>query len=209
MKNKVFVGLSIVILIGIIVVAIFGFNVDYGYKNYHLVDVKIGQDFNIKDIEAITNEVFPKEKLEIHKAGVYEDNLVIKVTEISDEQKNTLNTKINEKYGLENKVEEIDVHYIPNFRLRDIVKPYILPMLAFTVIILGYMAIRFKKLGSMKVVLQTVILSAIAMLLYGVVIAITRYPVNRVVLPVGVIIYITIISILNGMFEKQVNSMDK
>ena len=209
MKNKVFVGLSVVIFIGIIVVAILGFNVDFAYKNYQLVDIKIGQEFNINDIRNITNEVFPKEKLEIQKAGVYKDNVVIKVSEISEEQKNTLNTKINEKYGLENKVEDIEVNYIPSFRLRDIIKPYILPMLTFTIIILGYMAIRFKKLGSARVVLQTIILSALAILLYGALIAITRYPVNRVILPVGIIIYISIITVLNGMFEKQVSIMDK
>ena len=41
MKNKVFIGLAIVIVIGIIVTIAFGLNVDYSYKNHNLVDVKI------------------------------------------------------------------------------------------------------------------------------------------------------------------------
>lgn len=209
MKNKIFVGLSIVILIGIIVIAVFGFNVDFSYKNYHLVDIKIGQDFNISDIEAITNEVFASQKVEIQKAGVYSDNVVIKVDEISDEQKNTLNTKVNEKFGLENTVEDIEVNYIPSYRLRDIVKPYVVPMIVVTAIIFVYMAVRFRKIGSVKVLTQAAVLTVIAELLYVAIIAITRYPVNRLVLPVGVVIYITILTVLNGMFEKQMSLTGK
>lgn len=203
MKNKIFVGLSVIILIGIIVIAVFGFNVDFSYKNYHLIDIKIGQDYNISDIKAITNEVFANQNIEIQKAGVYNDNVVIKVNEINDEQKNTLNTKINEKFGLENTLEDVKVNYIPSFRLRDIVKPYVVPMVIATAIIFLYMAIRFRKIGSIKVVTQAAVLTIIAELLYIAIIAITRYPVNRLVLPVGVVIYITILTVLNGMFEKQ------
>ena len=205
MKNKIFVGLSIVVLIGIIIIAICGFNVDYAYKNYYLVDIQIGQEFNINDIENITKEVFGKQSVEIQKAGVYSDNVVIKVKEISEEQKNTLNTKINEKYSVENKVEDIEVNYIPSFRIRDIVKPYIVPMLIFSVVIFAYMGIRFRKIGSGKVVAQALVLGVIAELLFMAIIAITRYPVNRLVLPVGVVIYGVILTVLNGMFEKQIS----
>ena len=205
MKNKIFLGLSIVVLVGIIIIAVFGFNVDFAYKNYHLVDIKIGQDFSISDIKAITNEVFANKKVEIQKAGVYSDNVVIKVDEISDEQKNTLNTKVNEKFGLENTVEDIEVNYIPSYRLRDIVKPYVVPMLIVTAIIFVYMAVRFRRLGLVKVLSQAAVLTVIAELLYVAIIAITRYPVNRLVLPVGVVIYITILTVLNGMFEKELS----
>ena len=209
MKNKIFVGLLLVILIGIIIISLLGFNVDFSYKNYNLVDIKIGQDFNISDIEIITNEVFPNQNIEIQKAGVYSDNVAIKVNEITDEQKNNLNTKINEKFGLENKVEDIQVNYIPSYRLRDIVKPYIIPMGIVTVSIFVYMAIRFRKIGIAKVLIQTSILTIIAELLYMSIIAITRYPVNRLVLPVGVVIYITIITVITGMYEKQMSLMGK
>lgn len=205
MKNKVFIGLSIVILIGIIVVAVFGFNVDFAYKNHHLVDVKIGQDFNISDIEVIAKEVFSNQKVEVQKAGVYSDNVIIRVEEISEEQKASLNTKLNEKFGLDNTVEDIEVNYIPSFRIRDIVKPYIVPMLIFSVVIFAYMGIRFRKIGSGKVVAQALVLGVIAELLFMAIIAITRYPVNRLVLPVGVVIYGVILTVLNGMFEKQMS----
>lgn len=209
MKNKIFVGLGIVILVGLIIIVALGFNVDMCYKNYNLVDIKIGQDFNINDIKNITDEVFQKENVEIQKAGVYNDNVVIKVNNISDEQKNLLNTKVNEKFGLDNTVDDIEVNYIPSYRLRDIVKPYIIPLIITTVLILGYMAIRFRKIGIAKVISQAVILTVIAELLYISIIAITRYPVNRLVMPTGVVIYITILTVLTGMFEKQKSLQEK
>lgn len=209
MKNKILIGLAIVILVGIIITVAVGFNVDMCYRDYNLVDIKIGQDFNINDIKTITNEVFQKQNVEIQKAGVYSDNVVIKVNNITDEQKNSINTKINEKFGINNSVDDIKVNYIPSYKLRDIIKPYIIPLIITTVLILAYMAIRFRKIGIAKVISQAVILTIIAELLYASIIVITRYPVNRLVMPVGVVIYITIITVLTGMFEKQKSLLEK
>lgn len=209
MKNKILIGLAIVILVGIIITVAVGFNVDMCYRDYNLLDIKIGQDFNINDIKTITNEVFQKQNVEIQKAGVYSDNVVIKVNNITDEQKNSINTKINEKFGINNSVDDIKVNYIPSYKLRDIIKPYIIPLIITTVLILAYMAIRFRKIGIAKVISQAVILTIIAELLYASIIVITRYPVNRLVMPVGVVIYITIITVLTGMFEKQKSLLEK
>lgn len=209
MKNKIFVGLAIVILIGAIIIATIGFNVDTSYKGYTLVDVNIGKDFNISDIKTITDEVFGKTKVEIQKAGAFSDNAIIKVPELSGEQKEQLNNKINEKYGLENTLDDVKVNYIPRFRLLDVVKPYIIPLIASTVLILIYMAIRFRKIGVAKVLSQAVMLTGIAELLYFALIAITRYPVNQLLMPVAVVIYITILTVLTGMFEKQIKAEEK
>lgn len=176
MKNKILIGLAIVILVGIIITVAVGFNVDMCYRDYNLVDIKIGQDFNINDIKTITNEVFQKQNVEIQKAGVYSDNVVIKVNNITDEQKNLINTKINEKFGINNSVDDIKVNYIPSYKLRDIIKPYIIPLIITTVLILAYMAIRFRKIGIAKVISQAVILTIIAELLYASIIAIRKTP---------------------------------
>ena len=74
------------------------------------------------------------------------------------------------------------------------------------VLILIYAAIRFRKIGTAKVIYQMVTLTIMAELLYGALIAITRYPVNRLVMPVGVVIYIAVITTLTGIFEKQVQA---
>ena len=58
MKNKIFVGLGIIVVIGIIIVATLGFRVNTCYKGYNLVDIDISKDYNIADIKPIINEVF-------------------------------------------------------------------------------------------------------------------------------------------------------
>ena len=205
MKNKIFFGLAVLVFLAGLIVAIWGFNVDMSYKSYNLVDVKIGKDFDMNDIRKIANDVFGKQDIEIQRAGIYSDNIVIKVNEINDEQKNNLNNKINEKYGLENSVDDITVNYIPSYRIRDIVKPYIIPLIVATALVLIYMAIRFRKIGVVQVISQVIILSVIAEVLFAGVIAITRFPVNRLVMPGAIIIYITILTVLTGMFEKQLS----
>ena len=195
MKNKILIGLAIVIVVGAIIIATLGFNVDTSYKGYNIIDVDLGQEFNINDIKAITNDVFGKSKAEVQKGGDFRDVIIIKVTsDISDEQKEQLINKINEKYGTEKTVADINAVYIPRFKLIDVAKPYIFPVIASAVLILIYMAIRFRKLGTVKVLSQAISLTAIAELLYFALIAITRYPVNKLLMPVAVVIYITIIS---------------
>lgn len=209
MKNKIFIGISAIILIGIIVVAVLKFNVDFCYKRHTLVDINIGKDFNITDIKNITNEVFGKQKVEIQKAGTYSDSVIIKVDDITDEQKELLNNKINEKYEIENSIDSVKVNKISSFRLRDIAKSYVIPVALISIFILIYMALRFKKIGVKKVIIQTVLLTVMAELLYGAILAITRFPINRLVLPVGIIIYIAIITVLTGSFEKELSSEEK
>jgi len=210
MKNKVFLGLAIVLAVALIIIAVWGFNVDLSYRSYNLIDIKIGQEFNTNDIEKIASEVFPKQNIEVQKAGVYKDNVVIKVnSKISDEQKNTINTKINEKLGIENDVEDIEVNHIPNYRLRDILKSYVGPLAIATIVVLAYMGIRFKEIGVAKVLAQVIGLSVIAEALFMAVIAITRYPVNRLIMPSAILIYMILITVLTGVFEKQKSLQEK
>ena len=206
MKNKVFAVLAIVVVIGIIIVCTLGFNVEITYRGYHLIDMEIGTEYNVSDIRAITDEVFKGDFVEIQKTGVYSDNVAIKVYSVTEEQKELLNNKINEKYGLNNTVADMYVNYVPNYKLRDVAKPYIVPLAASTIVILIYAVIRFWKIGAAKVVYQIISLLIMAELLYGAISAITRFPVNAAVMPVGVVIYMAVITLLTGSFEKQIKA---
>lgn len=206
MKNKILALVALLIVIGIIVVAVFKFNVDYCYKNHNLVSIEIGQDFNENDIKNITNEVFGKEKIEIQTSDTYRDTLILRVNQISDEQKEKLSNKINEKYSLETTKDSVKVQYIPSYRLIDIAKLYILPMGIATIIILVYMCVKYKKIGLKSVLGQTILLSVLAETLYGAIIAITRFPVNRLVMPGAVTIYFIIITFLCIGYEKKLKA---
>ncbi len=205
MKNKILAVVAVIILIGIIITVAVGFNLDLNYKNYKLIEVKIGKEFNISDIEAITKEVFSGKKTEINKVGDFEDTVAIKLvdSDVTDEQKELLNTKLNEKYGTENAASSIKINDVPKFNVFDLIKPYIVPVLFVTVIVLVYISIRFRKLGALKVALQTLGMTGMAELLYFAIIAITRHPINGMVMPVSLVIYVAILTLLTGMFEKQ------
>ena len=51
------------------------------------------------------------------------------IKDITDEQLQQVNTKINEKYNIENTLEDLVVTNVPNTRIRDLVKPYITPVM--------------------------------------------------------------------------------
>lgn len=206
MKNKFFALAAVVVLVGIIVAVIFKFNVGYSYKGHQLISIEIGQEFNENDIKAITNEVFPKQQVEIQSSGVYKDVLILSVQEVTDEQKNNLVTKLNEKYGIEKNSEEIKPKYIPSFRLRDVVKAYILPMALATVAVLLYLIIRFRKIGIKGLLIQFLGLNIMAEALYVSILAITRFPINKLVMPGAVAIYFAITIFLTCGYEKQLAS---
>ena len=120
-----------------------------------------------------------------------------------DEKLESLNTTINEKYELQNKVEEITVVHQPKVRLSSIVKPYILPCSISGVIILAYSMIRFRNLGVWKIVAKYVINTAMIEATYFSLIAITRVPFNRLILPIGLVIYVATITAVTIAQEKK------
>ena len=65
----------------------------------------------------------------------------ISLKEISDEELENLNTKINEKYGTENKVEDIKVTDVPKVSLGDYMSSYIKPFFISLTLIVVYVGI--------------------------------------------------------------------
>lgn len=276
MKKKLSIIAIIITIIGIIIVAVKGFNVNLKYKAHKAINIPIGIEYNIEDIKSITNEVFGKEKVEIEKAGLYNDEVIVNVQNASDEQVENLKAKINEKYNikqnitisigkeyneediktiakevfkkddvnvhkssedenyvvieseiiseksledLNNRINEkyelqnttssigishvISVNEIGRVRLTDMAKQYIVYILIATIIILVYFVIRFRKLDSSKVLVKSVGLLALAELLYMAIIAITRYPIDKLVIMAAIAIYIIVITYLNKKFIDQ------
>ena len=105
MKKKLFIVAIIITIIGIIIVAMKGYNVDLKYRAHQTISASIGTDYNINDIKLITDEIFGKEKVQIEKSGVYQDEVYISVKEVSDEQLNNLKNKLNEKYNIKQNIK--------------------------------------------------------------------------------------------------------
>lgn len=292
MKKKLFIIAMIITIIGIIIVAVKGFNVNLKYRAHKAINIPIGTEFNIEDINAITNDVFADEKFQLEKAGLYNDEVIINVSDVSDEQIENLtkkinekynikqnitilvgqenneeqseeqseeqtetynvedieaiakevfekddvkvekseedenyvvieseliteekleelNNKINEKYGLQNTTSSIGVSQIVTIneygrvRLTDMAKQYVIYISIATIIVLVYFAIRFRKLGSTKVLAKSIVLLVLAEIFYMAIIAITRYPIDKLAILAVIAIYLIVMTYLSNSFIKQ------
>lgn len=203
-KQKMIIAIIILIIIaGIIITATMGLNFDLRFQESKKVELYLGKDFEIKDIKQITNEVIPNQYVIVQKVEVYEDSVSIIAKDINDEQKQNLVNKVNEKYGTEISNDTTEIVTIPHTRGRDLVKPYILPFAISMIIILVYMAVRYRKLGVIKTVLQTIFVCILTQVVLLSIIAITRIPVGRLTMPISVAVYLlTLVGVTSNLENK-------
>ena len=124
-KNKVMVGIAIIVfLIGVIIVAVKGFHIDLHYQDCKNIEMNLGQTFESKDIKNIAKEVLGTDDIIVQKVEIYEDAVSITAKDISEEQRNNIVGKINEKYGKEIKAEETTINTVPRMHLRDLANQY-------------------------------------------------------------------------------------
>ncbi|MCI8655342.1 MAG: hypothetical protein HFJ48_05690 [Clostridia bacterium] len=199
-KNKIIgIVLMLLVVIGLIVVMAAGFNVEQKYQSYNKIKISVGEEVDIDKIEKIVKDTFGKTKATVQKIEIYNDIFQVTAKEITEEQKNTIVDKVNELYPI--KVEEnaetsvrinkddVQIITVSNVRLRDVFKPYIMPFAIATLCILLYVGIRYRKLGVIKVLLETVgILLGTQILLLSI-LAIIRFPMGRFTSPIMLIVY--------------------
>lgn len=201
-KKFIFTLIILIIIIGVAITAIKGLNFDVKYQNSKRIELYLDKNFEISDIKSITDEVMPNQEVVIQKVEVFGDTVLITAKDISDEQKQNIITKVNEKYGTSLNAEEIEIESVPNYRGRDIVKRYIKPLIITTAIIIVYMIIRFRKLGVIKTICNSVLTLAIVELMYVSILAITRIPVCDFTMPFAITLYVLTILIISCSFEK-------
>ena len=208
MKKVLYAILICIIIAGIVVVATIGLNADLIYSKNVELDITIEKEFNKSDIEAIAKEVFGGEDVIVQEIELYGDMVSIKVPDnLSEEdlkaKTEELNNKINEKYELENKVDDIVVTHNPKIKLSSMILPYTVTLSISMVIILLYVAIRYKKLGVIKTLVTYILWILASELILLSIIAITRYPVDRIVIPMGLLLLVAILTILGFINESK------
>ena len=204
-KQLKIILIALVIIAGIVMIAVKGFNFDLKYQDTQRVELYLKTEFNISDIRQITDEVFGNQKVMIQKVEVFEDSVSITTTSISDEQKSNLITKINEKYGTELTAEDTTVEDIGHTRGRDIIKPYILPFAIAVIVVLIYLGIRYHKLSIAKVIAKSIGIMALAQILLFSVMAITRIPIGRLTIPMVILVYLLTLFGITNKFEKDLS----
>ena len=208
MKKIVYGILACIIIIGVIVILTLGLNVDIMYSKNVEIDIYIGKVVEIEEIKQLAKEIFPKEKVIVQKIELFDDMASITMKDKTDEELKEkveqLNAKINEKYGTDNKVEnDITIVHNPKIKLSSILKPYLLPVGISIAIIFVFVGVRYKKLGMMKTVASYAIYTVLTEIVYLSLIAITRFPVNCFVIPVGLVLYMITVTSLSFINERK------
>ena len=200
MKNiKIVYVLSVVIIVaGVICTAIWGFNYGTNYSEAKKVTIYIGKEYKMEEIKPIVDEIFGKGSKVYQEIEGFTDTLAVTVKDATDEQVDILNTKIKEKYELEEESVVTAIN-VPHLMLRDIVKPYIIPFIITTVVLWGVMAIAMK-VAKTEEITKKLIMAFVNLVLaeavYISAFAVTRIPINEffVIGTIGVYILVTICS---------------
>lgn len=201
-KKIVYVVLACIIVIGAIIIGFKGLNFGLKYAPNKQIEIYIGKEFDNTDIKKIVKEVIENKQVIVQKVELYEEIALITVKDISDKQVEELNNKINEKYELDNTVEE-DLLITENSNLRgtDLVKPFIFPIALSLVIILVYAAIRFRKINIFEILSKIIGINILAELLYVSILAIARLQINSITVPAAVALYVVVTLTIFNEFE--------
>ena len=201
-KNKVLILVGIIIIIiGIVITVTKGFNFDLRYEGGKRIELNLQKTFESSDIKQIAKEVIGQDVV-IQKVEIYEDAVSILSKDITEDQKNQIKTKINEKYGTEINAENTEIITVPHTHLRDLAQPYIIPFVIATVVILIYIGIRYYKLNIIKTIAKTIGIVIIWQVILYSIMAITRIPIGRLTIPLTLTIYMLSFVYCTTKFEK-------
>lgn len=183
-KKILLLGLILIIIAGIVVVTLKGVNVSLLYEQHETVNLVIGKEVNINDIKNICKEVFNDKEVIVRKVELFDDAVNLNVESMTDEEKQNLVDKVNEKYETQFTVDSINVKVIPKVRIRDTVRPYIIPLVIATIAIVAYMVIRFRKIKITKLLGKIVAIILLTEATVTSIVTIARIPVTPVLINV-------------------------
>ncbi len=211
MKSKkkliIYILIVAIIIAGIAVTIISGFNFDLRYEDAKRIELGIGSKINEDEIRQIAKEVLGENtEIVLQKIEVFEDAVSIMAKDITEEQRDNIVSKVNEKYGIDLTTDDVPIITVAHTRGRDIIKPYVVPFSIATLIILVFMMIRYYKLGSLNVLAKTLGLVILMQVVLFSIMAITRIPIGRLTVPLVLTVYILTLIGCTSYFEKGLES---
>lgn len=202
-KKIILLGLILLIVAGLVVVALRGFNVSLILEQHEAINVMIGKEINVNDIKSICNEVFKDKKVIIRTIDFFNDSVNINVESVTDEEKNELVNKLNEKYETSFTADDLTVVSISNVRIRDLVRPYVKPVIISIVLIVAYLIVRFRKMKTVQVLGKLFGIIILTEAVIASVIAITRIPVSSIVVNLMTVIAVIELLVYINKTEKE------
>lgn len=203
-KKMFMLLIAIIIIAGIIVICLKGFNYSSLYSKNQRMNIYMTKDFDIKEIENIAKEVLGTNKVEVQLGNTFGTVASIITKEITEENENRLIERINEKYEVEiNKESDVILTEIPEANAWELIGKYYSPLVITTIIILIYFIIRFRNQGIMNCIGIPLIILIIENILYISIIGLTRIPVNEFFAIFGLLIYFLTVIYITMKLEKE------
>ncbi len=202
-------ALIVLILAGIIVVLLKGFNVSIDLRQHESIRYSTGKDINVFEIRKIAKDVFGKKPFTINLVEIFNDSVSINAIEITEEEKDSIITKIREKYEITDDETEVSINSKPGARLREIANIYIVPtLISFVLIYISYLIrfykninIAWKEIGKSILYLLEINLGILSL------IAITRIPFSEIIIPVLLVISLGFLIIYFNRVSKKINNV--
>ncbi len=176
MNKKLLILSLIIILAGIVVVCLKGFDVDLTYKQHNEIIFRFDSEVNLEDVESICKDVFGNKKVVVKPVELFNDGISINASSITEEEKNSLVEKLNEKYNAEKKAEDTEILTIPKVRIRDWFRAYIKPTIISAFIVIVYIIIKYRKTNSLKILGDVMLRLILTCLVILSIVAIIRVP---------------------------------
>ena len=193
----------LVLVMGLILALTKGFNKELKYKEHQEIKLEIGKEY----IKEITNEIFDGRDVVIQDVDEYGDTVLISTNNITDEQKTNLVNKINEKYQIALAADSQEIQTIPQTRIIDILNHYFLAFGVSSIIILVYMAIRYRKLNALKVIFKTVLALVVTEAVLFAIFAITQIPFGKYTVALVFIAYVFALAVIVNKFENKLTKI--
>ena len=204
-KKVVLLVLIAVIIAGIVVTALYGFNKGLSYQKSTKIEVNIPKGYNKSDILQIADETFSDKNIQVQDIEKTNQVVSIRIKSYTEEELNNFKAKISEKYDI--KEDELSVYEveIPATKITTIITPYVLSICLVTILSVIYIALKNIKKDPSKKVIKILAILIIVEGLYFSIIAITRLPINEYTMPIALALYVAtlLISIIIIGKEKE------
>ena len=200
-KNKItLLVLTILIIAGIIILGISGFEKSPDLKAGTKIEIYIPKGYEKQDVINIAKQSFGEDYLAFEEVEKLNQIAGIKVNNYTEEQLKDFKAKISEKYEI--KTEELEMYEIPmpTVRISTLIEPYAFPTILTTIISLIYVLFRnLKSESKWKIILRIVLTLTVVLGAYFSLILIFRLPFGNYTMPIALAIYIiTLIILVNN-----------
>lgn len=203
-KKIILLGIILLIIAGIVVVSLKGVKVSLNLQQHEEVTVYIGKPVELKEVKNICKEVFGNKYFIVIDVDTFKDAYSINVESLTNEEKQVLLTKINEKFGVNLVETDISIKTLSNIRIRDVVKPYIKPVIISAILMVVYMIIRFRKEKVAKLLGKIFGIIILTEAVIFSIIAIARIPLSALMINLMAVIAIVELCVYINKLEKKI-----